>query len=179
MCDLGAGVPSHSELEPSGGVPHGLGWASEAGGVTRRGVRWATVRMGLVRFDGPHPRWTGFPMLDMLSVVTAADALAHTRNALRLAGEAAGTAFVWAYLVLTVALVRSATVTPSGMCGTTSSLSPVAVSVLLMLGAVAAVIVQRDSRLARGGGLWPPPTWLRAAPAILAILTSLFVFAFR
>jgi hypothetical protein len=33
MCDLGAGVPNHSELEPSGGVPYGLGGASEVGGV--------------------------------------------------------------------------------------------------------------------------------------------------
>ena len=31
--DLGTGVPHHSELEPSGGVPYRLGWASEASGV--------------------------------------------------------------------------------------------------------------------------------------------------
>ena len=36
--DLGAGVPNHSELEPSGGVPHGLGWASAAGGVRLVGI---------------------------------------------------------------------------------------------------------------------------------------------
>ena len=34
--DLGAGVPNESELEPSGGVPHRLGGASEAGGVEVR-----------------------------------------------------------------------------------------------------------------------------------------------
>ena len=31
--DLGTGVPHHSELEPSGGVPHGLGWSAKACGV--------------------------------------------------------------------------------------------------------------------------------------------------
>ena len=118
-------------------------------------------------------------MLDMLIAVTAADVLVHLRNALRLAGEATATVFVWAHLVLVVALVRSAVVTPSGMCGTTSSLSPATMSVLLILGGVVAFVVQRDWRLARGGELWPPLTWLRAAPAILAILTLLFVFAFR
>ena len=34
ICDLRAGVPNHSELEPSGGVPHGLGGATEGGGVS-------------------------------------------------------------------------------------------------------------------------------------------------
>jgi hypothetical protein len=33
MYDLGAGVPNDAELEPGGGVPQGLGGASEAGGV--------------------------------------------------------------------------------------------------------------------------------------------------
>jgi hypothetical protein len=36
--DLGAGVPNHSELELRCGVPHGLGGAAEAGGVTPRPV---------------------------------------------------------------------------------------------------------------------------------------------
>ena len=33
IADSGAGVPNHSELEPSGGVPHRLGGAAEDGGV--------------------------------------------------------------------------------------------------------------------------------------------------
>jgi hypothetical protein len=135
--------------------------------------------MGFACFDIVYPRWTGFPMLDMLIVVTAADVLGNLRNALRLVGEATATVFVWAYLGLVVALVRSAAVTPSGMCGTTSSLSPAAMSVLLVLGGVVAFVVRRDSRLARGGELWPPLTWLRAAPGTLAIATLLFAFAFR
>ncbi len=33
ICDLGAGVPNHSELELRCGVPHGLGGVPEAGGL--------------------------------------------------------------------------------------------------------------------------------------------------
>ena len=33
ISDLGASVPNHSELEPSGGIPHRLGAATEDGGV--------------------------------------------------------------------------------------------------------------------------------------------------
>jgi hypothetical protein len=119
-------------------------------------------------------------MLDMLIVVTAADVLGHLRNALRLAGEATATVFVWAYLVLVVAQLRWDIVTPPEVCGTGSGAFLVA---LLMLGVVVAVIVQRDSRLVRSGELWPPLTWLRAAPATLAILmllaALLFAFAFK
>jgi hypothetical protein len=43
ICDLGAGVPHHSELEPSGGVPHGLGGAAEDGGVRLRSVSAAVA----------------------------------------------------------------------------------------------------------------------------------------
>jgi hypothetical protein len=43
--DLGAGVPNHSELEPSGGVPHGLGGVSEAGGVRKRGAGARSSRL--------------------------------------------------------------------------------------------------------------------------------------
>jgi hypothetical protein len=114
-------------------------------------------------------------MLDMLIVVTAADVLGHLRNALRLLGEAAATVFVWAYLVLVVAQVRWEIVTPSEVCGTASGGALLA---LLMLGVVVAVIVQRDSRLVRGGELWPPLTWLRAAPATLAILMLLAALLF-
>jgi len=32
--DLGAGVPNDAELEPAGGVPHRLGGAAEAGGLS-------------------------------------------------------------------------------------------------------------------------------------------------
>ena len=32
--DLGTGVPHHSQLEPSGGVPHRLGRAAADGGLT-------------------------------------------------------------------------------------------------------------------------------------------------
>jgi len=38
IADLGAGVPNHSELEPSGGVPYRLGGVSEAGGVRTLGT---------------------------------------------------------------------------------------------------------------------------------------------
>jgi hypothetical protein len=37
------GVPNHSELEPIGGVSHGLGWAPEVGGVTLRSVSAAAA----------------------------------------------------------------------------------------------------------------------------------------
>ena len=33
-CDVAGGVPSHSKLEPSGGVPHGVGGAAADGGVS-------------------------------------------------------------------------------------------------------------------------------------------------
>ena len=119
-------------------------------------------------------------MLEMLIVVTAADVLAHLRNALRLTGEATATVFVWAYLVLVLAQLRWEIVTPSEVCGTGSGGGLVA---LLMLGVVVAVIVQRDSRLVRGGELWAPLAWLRGAPATLAILMLLaalfFAFAFK
>ncbi len=136
--------------------------------------------MGFARVDIAYPRWTGLPVLDMLIVVTAADVLGHLRNALRLAGEATATVFIWAYLVLVVAQIRWEIVTPPEVCGTASGVFSLA---LLMLGAVVAVIMQRDSRLAKSGELWPPLTWLRTAPATLAILVLLaallFAFAFK
>ena len=51
------GVPRHSELEPSGGFPHRLGWASEAGGVTgaqsvlQAGITESSPRLGQCRYD--------------------------------------------------------------------------------------------------------------------------------
>ena len=33
ICDLGTGVPHHSQLELRCGVPHGLGGAAKAGGL--------------------------------------------------------------------------------------------------------------------------------------------------
>jgi len=36
ISDLGAGVPNDAELEPTGGVPHRLGGASEVGGLDSR-----------------------------------------------------------------------------------------------------------------------------------------------
>jgi hypothetical protein len=119
-------------------------------------------------------------MLDMLVVVTVAGVVGHLRNALRLAGEATATVFVWVYLALVVGQLRWEIVTPPEVCGTGSGAFLVA---LLMLGVVVAVIMQRDSRLVKSGELWPPLTWLRAAPATLAILillaAVLFAFAFK
>ena len=50
--DLGAGEPKYAKLEPGGGVPHRLGWAAEAGGVSPRNLR--------VRSAGEiAPSWIG------------------------------------------------------------------------------------------------------------------------
>jgi hypothetical protein len=47
ICDLGTGVPNHSELEPGCGVPHGLGGAMKARGVSHASrKRWSTVGSG-------------------------------------------------------------------------------------------------------------------------------------
>jgi len=97
IADLGAGVPNESELEPSGGVPHGLGGASEVGGVSlgegasrfsREGLANAKLRLVLAenatRF---HSCYTGYAMTDAAKkLLDAASALPEDER-LALASE--------------------------------------------------------------------------------------------